>query len=778
MKRSILFLLLFTPLWAQDFVPGRYIVELAGEPAVRASTRAARRAAVATEQRPVERALAARGVRVTAAVDTVANALIVEANDESALLGLTGVKKIHRVRRYKPVLLDYELDIHQTRDAWSIVGGDSKAGEGMKIAILDSGIDVTHPAFNQPDLKAPDGYPQVDRETNRQFTSGKIIVARSYDGQNAFDRDGHGTAVASVAAAAPHDSTAGYFAGAAPRAWLGAYRVTDFEGYYPSDYILRALDDAVKDGMDVINMSFGSPGVGQQDEMTVIAFERCLENGIILVRSAGNTAGAMTVDDEASYGRVIAVGATQNSRLTTTPAVVPSQGVSIPAGTSTNISGFAPVSGPLFDVATSSDPDGLGCSALPEGTMPGKIAIIRRGVCTFWLKIRNAQVAGAIGAIVYNSPAPPDGSSPEDIINMDLSSAEAPVTIPALFIGNSSGLRLLEQMKSTEDFTVQLRFGAVPNNPKLLTSFTSQGPGIALAIKPDIVAVGSQVAAAVPTGTCDLCSSAGYVRISGTSFSGPYAAGAAALLKAARKGLSVDEYRSLIVNSTTSVNPDEGPAVSVMSAGSGLLNVKNALESTLAAAPVSLTFGSGGSTVEQAKQLKLKNLSSEALTLTLSVDSPNEAKAAVSPDTLTLGGGETAAIEVSLRGSGLADGAYQGFIVVNNSLNGVATRVPYWYAVKTADVPKSIVIVDVDETASLSGSGRALVRIHDGAGLPLGDFEPKVTPLTTGAEVVSIARSPNFPNTWRITVRPGRVGTNSFRVEAGEVTQTFSIQGR
>lgn len=776
MKRSLLFLLLFTPLWAQDFVPGRYIVELEGEPAVRASTRAARRAAIATEQRTVERALWARGVRVTAAVDTVANALIVEAKDESALVGLTGVKKIHRVRRYKPVLVDFELDIHQTRDAWSIAGGDSKAGEGMKIAILDSGIDVTHPAFNQPDLNAPDGYPQVDRETNRQFTSGKIIVARSYDGQNAFDRDGHGTAVASIAAAAPHESVAGYFAGVAPRAWLGAYRVTDSDGYYPSDYILRALEDAVKDGMDVINMSFGSPGVGQQDELTVMAFERCLENGIILVRSAGNTPGAMTVDDEASYDRVIAVGATQNSRLTTTPAVIPSQGVSIPAGTASNTSGMAPVSGPLFDVTTPSDANGLGCTSLPEGTMPGKIAIIRRGECFFWEKIRNAQLAGAIGAIIYNSPAPPDGS-PEDIINMDLSGAEAPVSIPALFIGNSNGRQLLEQMKSIEDFTVQLRFGAVPNNPKLLTSFTSQGPGIALSIKPDIVAVGSQVTAAVPTGTCDLCSSAGYVRISGTSFSGPYTAGAAALLKAARKGLSVDEYRSLIVNSTTSVNPDDGPAVSVMSAGSGLLNVKNALESTLAAAPVSLTFRSGGSTVEQSRQFKLKNLSSEALTLTLSIDSPNEAKAVVSPDSLTLGGGETANIEVSLRGSGLADGAYQGFVVVNNSLNGVATRVPYWYAVKTADVPKSIVVVDVDESAPLSGSGRALVRIHDGAGLALGDFEPKVTPLTAGAEVTSIVRS-SFPNTWRINVRPGRTGTNSFRVEAGDVTQTFSIQGR
>lgn len=775
MKRSLLFLLLFTPLWAQDFVPGRYIVELAGEPAARASARAARRATIASEQRTVERALAARGVRVTAAVDTVANALIVDSKDESALAGLTGVKKIHRVRRYKPVLLDFELDIHQTRDAWSIVGGDAKAGEGMKIAILDSGIDATHPAFNQPDLKAPDGYPQVDREENRQFTSGKIIVARSYDGRDALDRDGHGTAVASVAAAAPHDSVAGYFSGVAPRAWLGAYRVTDFEGYYPSDYILRALDDAVKDGMDVINMSFGSAGVGVQDEIIVQAFERCLENGIILVRSAGNTPGAMTVDDDASYDRVIAVGATVGLN----GLVVPSQGSSIKAGASTNSTEFLPESGPLVDVASEADPQGLGCGdrPWPEGSFADKVPVVQRGFCTFAEKLRNAAFAGARAALVYNSEAPADETSPESLVNMDVSDDP---TIPGLFVGHANGIRLLEQAKSVEDFSVQLRFP----NPLLLTSFTSSGPGVSLLIKPDLVAFGQSVTAAVPEGSCDLCSPSRYVSISGTSFSGPYVAGAAAVLKAARTGLTVDEYRSLLVNSTKAVAPEISHSVSVMSAGSGPLNIKNALESTLAAAPVSLTFRSGGSTVEQSRQLKLKNLSSEALTLTLSVDSANETRAVVSPEALTLGGGETAEVEVSLRGSGLADGAYQGFIVVNNSLNGVATRVPYWYAVKTADVPRSIVVVDVDESAPLNGSGRALVRIHDGAGLALGNFEPKVTPLTTGAEVVSILRSCEatparcFPDTWRINVRPGRQGTNSFRVEAGDVTQTFSIQGR
>jgi subtilisin family serine protease len=776
MRSLLCLLLLFAPSWAQEFAPDRFIVELAGPPAVQPATRSARRASIAGEQGALERALSARGLRVQASVDTVANALIVEAPDEAALAGLPGVKKVHRVRLHKPVLLEHELDIHKVRDAWSQLGGDSKAGAGVKIAILDSGIDVSHPAFNQPDLEAPEGYPKYDRESNRIYTSRKIVVARSYDGRDALDRDGHGTAVASVAAAAPHNSVAGFFSGVAPRAWLGAYRVTDFEGYYPSDYVLRALDDAVKDGMDVINMSFGSVGVGVPDELALQAFDRCMENGIILVRSAGNTPGAMTVDDDASYPRVIAVGATQNSRLTTTPAVVPSQGASIPAGTSSNSAGSPPISGPLFDVARGDDANGLGCAPLPEGTLAGKIPIIRRGTCFFWEKLRNAQLAGAKGAIIYNSPAPADGS-PEDVINMDVSEASQPVSIPGLFIGNSNGRRLLEALKANEDFSVQLRFGDVPNESRLLTSFTSYGPGVSLWIKPDLVAVGSLVTAAVPTGFCDLCASSGYVRISGTSFSSPYTAGAAAVLKAARKNLTVDEYRSLLVNSTTSLDLEGSPSVPVMAGGSGLLNLQNALESTLAAAPVSLSFSSGGSTIEKTSRLALKNLSAEPVTLTLAVESANEAKASLNPGSLTLAGGETANVDVELRASGLADGVYQGFVVARNTLNGVATRVPYWYAAKTADVPASIVIVDVDETVAMGSTGRALVRTHNSAGLALGDLEPRVTPLTDGAEVVSVVRS-SFPNTWRVTVRPGRQGTNSFRVEAGTISRTFSLQGR
>lgn len=780
--RSLIFLLFFAPLWAQEVVPGRFIVELNGEPAAQRATRSARRAAIAQEQGAIERGVRAMGGRVTGSVDIVANAVIVDGADRAALARMPGVRKVYPVRKFRRLMLDYEREIHQVGQAWSEIGGDLKAGEGVKIAILDSGIHTPHRAFNQPDLPVPEGFPKGDRE----WTNNKVIVARSYDGASSRDRAGHGTAVASVAAAAPHVTSAGLFAGVAPRAWLGSYRIEDVAGEISDEYILRALNDAVGDGMDVINMSFGAPGFGQQSEITLRAFERCLGNGIILVRAAGNTPGPMTVDDDASYERVIAVGATQTSRVFTAASVVPSVGPPLPGEPASNSFTVSPLSGPVADIASGSDPEGLGCNPLPPDSLSGRIAIIRRGTCLFSEKMLNVQSAGAVAAIVYNSPMPADGSSPDEYFVMAVTGDGPEPSIPGIMIGNSNGRRLLELAKSVEDFSVQVRFGATTTDPRRLASFSSRGPGFGLAIKPDLAALGVSVNAAVLTAensfacspfTDILCSTSGYDTPSGTSFSSPYVAGAAAVLKSARKDLSVDEYRSLIVNSTNSVDIEGAARTSVQAAGAGHLNLHNALRNTLAAAPVSISYASGGSSLDLTRKLRLKNLSSEASTVTLSVDSSDEFKPSVSPGSLTLQGGQTAEVDVVFQASSLPDGAYQGFIIANTSLNGVPTRIPYWYGTTTPDIPVTIIVYQAEASAALDEDVTVYVRIHNASGLSLSDIEPKVTPLTTGATVASVRRT-DAPNIWEVRVRPGQRGTNSWRVEAGEINRTFSVTGR
>ncbi len=162
--RNLLFaaFLAFAPTLLAEKVPGRYIVELTTAPVAdqmsRVSVRArlqtgtalAHRARVQTEQRRVRQQLEQRQARVLGSVDTVANALFVEISDAAAaqLASTPGVKRVVPVRTFQ-MLLDRAVLLHKAAEAWEQVGIDH-AGEGAKIAIIDSGIDINHPGFTDP----------------------------------------------------------------------------------------------------------------------------------------------------------------------------------------------------------------------------------------------------------------------------------------------------------------------------------------------------------------------------------------------------------------------------------------------------------------------------------------------------------------------------------------------------------------------------------------------------------------------------------------------------
>ena len=188
MKRPWIFLV-WVPLVAAGIVPDRYIVELQSPPAAATvgmagrSGRAAadRRALVRTEQAAVRARIEPEGGRVAAAVDVVANALIVNMPDADApkLSALPGVKRVYRVHEYKPMLFR-ALPLLKVPQAWDLAGGRDNAGAGVKIAILDTGLDMSHPAFQDDSLQVPDGFPKGSQEADFQFTNSKVIVARSY----------------------------------------------------------------------------------------------------------------------------------------------------------------------------------------------------------------------------------------------------------------------------------------------------------------------------------------------------------------------------------------------------------------------------------------------------------------------------------------------------------------------------------------------------------------------------------------------------------------------
>ena len=164
-------------LWAAaataQVVPDHFIVELEGAPAAR---NAARRATVRQQQLEARRAVEQQGARVLLSVDTVANALVVHMPRSGAqrLAAMRGVVRVHPVLEYE-LLLDRALPLQRVPDAWTAIGGETNAGAGVKIAIIDTGIDPAHPGFQEPALALPAGFPRGRKE----YTNNKIIVARS-----------------------------------------------------------------------------------------------------------------------------------------------------------------------------------------------------------------------------------------------------------------------------------------------------------------------------------------------------------------------------------------------------------------------------------------------------------------------------------------------------------------------------------------------------------------------------------------------------------------------
>ena len=162
-------------------------------------------------------------------------------------------------------------------------------------------------------------------------------------------------------------------------------------------------------------------------------------------------------------------------------------------------------------------------------------------------------------------------------------------------IANADGLSLQPQIAPGFSVTLNFTPQPFPTNPNSLASFSSTGPNVDLSIKPEMVAVGQSVYTATQTADPfgDLYNPTGYIIASGTSFSAPLVAGAAAVLQQARPGLSVNQYRSLLIDSASPAWLNPTTPAGVQQAGAGLLNVLSALNVTAAASPATLGFGSG-----------------------------------------------------------------------------------------------------------------------------------------------------------------------------------------
>jgi len=846
----------------------RYIVQLQHPPVLAAHGQKSALSRIEREHSEFEARANAAGFTVIRRLTTAANVVIVEgpAGNADALRGMAGVKRAFAERRFQQHF-DASIPLHQIDSAWSAIPGATYnpgdpsawniAGQGVKIGMIDTGIDITHPSFKAPNMTAPSGFPKWSTNVagNQAFTNGKIIVARSYGGWTVQDVDGHGTAVASVAAGVPISSSVGpagmTLSGVAPAAWIGIYDVDSAHvGSYSDSDILSALDDCAADGMDVISMSFGAPDYGgsldPQNQLYMEIFATLRANNVVMVASAGNDGSEVyTMASPGVDPGVIAAGAQMSTTIDASPAVTASDGTSIQAAGANNNTGVTPeLTAPLVNI-TKWDSSGLGCtngSVWPQaGVASGQILLIQRGTCHFDEKLQNAQTAGAIAVIVYNQAVPSDGSSKDSLVNMDLYGAATPASIanlPDLFVGYSDGQTLVSKA-ANGSYTVTLSFGIGVGDTHQIASFSSRGPIADLTIKPDLVAAGRSVITAWCTDmTLDSnsgnnqCDPFGYQLMNGTSFSAPLTAGAVALVKSARPGLTGDDYRSLIVNGASRLVDDSGSAWPVMSAGAGSLDVLQAVKSTVTANPISLSFGAAGSGVPTSQQLTLKNVGSVTKTYNLTFEGTSGATTSGSPFTLssgatvympfpnlalgdylglsnqapvlwtrsvTLAAGAAATVTVQAPPVRARPGAYQGFIdVTAKGSSAPEARIPWWFAVPPP-VPNDIALnssplyITYNPNTRLT-DGTIAVRFVDnvtGVMLPppgnitvtyLNGSASAYTPYQATSSFTCSSASCNtnvvFPNVWLIDVttsanaQPG--DTSTFRITAGNVTRDFT----
>jgi subtilisin family serine protease len=564
---------------------------------------AARRTAIAAQHAEFKGRLAAVGAEVQGEFDTLVNAVVlrVPADQLDALRDLPGVTAVRPVRQHERHL-ESSTPFLGGPAAWrSLPTG--LTGKGVKIGIIDTGIDYHHAMFggsgnpedyanNDPDMVEPGSFPTA------KVAGGVDLVGDDYPGAvprrdaDPLDPDGHGSHVAGIAAGfgvlkGGATYRGGYTQlsdfnqfqigpGVAPEATLYAIKVFGRFGGTDEDITIQALEwalDPNRDGnfsdrMDVVNLSLGSSfGDDDPDDLEAAAVNRLTRNGILACISAGNSGNTYYVNGRPANAVSAITVANSFDNGASFPTLLVVEPLDIAGAYDFEEGAFTrPLSetGPVRGTVVYVDPpDACSETITNAPALQGKIALIDRGTCFFVDKIRRAQKAGAIAVIMVNNV---NG----DLITMGGQADD--ITIPGVMISRADGNII--KSKLAEEVTVELDSGVNTTRPELadhIAESSSRGPvRLSGRLKPDIAAPGSGIQSArAGSGTEG-------ERLTGTSMSAPQVAGAAALVRQARPTWKPEDIKAVLMNTAVGMLDGQKHQYPESRVGAGRLNVGKA----------------------------------------------------------------------------------------------------------------------------------------------------------------------------------------------------------
>ncbi len=554
----------------------------------------------------------------------------------------------------------------ETEESVKIIGGEAVrsyfdpknerlTGKGVTVGVIDTGVDYTH-----PDLKRnyAGGHDLVDNDKDPMETLaiGKATL--------------HGTHVAGIIAAN------GKIKGVAPEAKIVAYRALGPGGGGTTEQVLAAIDQAIKDKVDIINLSLGND-INGPDLPISLALNRAVDKGIVAVAASGNSGpNVWTVGSPGTASKAISVGAS-------TPTMeIPSLLIE---GTHETVR-IQPLEGSAkwaLDRSLEVVDGGIGRKKDLQH-VAGKMVLLKRGTLTFSEKAQNALEAGAKAVLIYNN-----------MTGSFMGNLDTQLTIPVGALTKGDGVILQKELKKG---SVTARV-LVREERDRLADFSSRGPVTGTwEIKPDIVAPGVAINSTIP---------GGYLSLQGTSMAAPHVAGACALIKQAHPDWNPVQIKAALMNTAktlvrqeTTASAGRGNLINIKvgqtsgyyhtyEQGAGRIQVDEAIKATSLVSPSSMRFGkfTAESDSHNAK-LHVENVSEKSQCYAFDIPQKTEGLSWRFPLSFTLAPGQAQDVTVEL----LVDPhIFKGKIhdgYLHLQAGAALIRIPYLYVLEEPRYPR------------------------------------------------------------------------------------------